>query len=52
MFDEICANLLTLSKYRKRTKREKTSKKIIEKISYQIEKSLPYELTNDQKNLK
>ena len=49
VFDEICANLLTLSKYRKRTKREKTSKKIIEKISYQIEKSLPYELTNDQK---
>ena len=49
VFDEICANLLTLSKYRKRTKREKTAKKIIEKISYQIEKSLPYELTNDQK---
>ena len=49
VFDEICANLLTLSKYRKRTKREKTSKKIIEKISYQIEKSLPYELTNEQK---
>ena len=49
VFDEICANLLTLSKYRKRIKREKITKRIIEKISYQIEKSLPYELTNDQK---
>ena len=48
VFDEICANLLTLSENRKRIKKDKKNKKFSENISKKIIKSLDYNLTDDQ----
>ena len=48
VFDEICANLLSLSKNRKRIKKYKQAKKFNEIISNDIIKKLPFELTNAQ----
>ena len=48
VFDEICANFLTLSENRKRIKKRKKSKKFNEVFSNQIIKQLPYELTKSQ----
>ena len=49
VFDEICANFLTLSKYRKRVKKNKISKLFSEKISKKIISKLPFKLTRSQK---
>tara|TARA_B100001121_G_scaffold176826_1_gene154228 strand:- start:1596 stop:3650 length:2055 start_codon:yes stop_codon:yes gene_type:complete len=49
VFDEICANFLTLSKNRKRIKRNKSSKSFSEKISKELISKLPFELTKSQK---
>ena len=48
VFDEICANFLTLSKNRKRIKKQKLNKKFEKKLSNKIIKSLPFKLTNAQ----
>ena len=48
-FDEIYANLLTLSENRKRIKRKKKIKNFKENISTNIIKRLTFSLTNDQK---
>ena len=47
-FDEICANLLSLSENRKRIKRNKKAKSFNETISDNILKNLPFKLTNAQ----
>ena len=47
-FDEICANLLSLSKNRKRIKKIKKAKSFNEIISNKILKHLPFRLTNAQ----
>ncbi len=49
VFDEICANLITLSQNRKRIRKNKIPKTINGKITSNILKLLPYNLTNDQK---
>ena len=49
VFDEICANFLTLSENRKRIKKLKKSKIFKNKLSNKILKKLPFELTNSQK---
>ncbi len=49
VFDEICANFLTLAENRIRIKKKKESKKFSENISSQIIKDLPFQLTNSQK---
>ena len=48
VFDEICANFLTLSENRKRIKKEKTPKIFKKSISRKILKELPYKLTKSQ----
>ena len=48
VFDELCANFLTLSENRKRIKIKKNSKIFSNKNSELIKKSLPFKLTNDQ----
>ena len=48
VFDEICANLLTLSENRIRIRSLKLSKKFNEKISNYIQKKLPFNLTKGQ----
>lgn len=50
VFDELCANFFTLSENRKRIKKEKLSKKFLEKKSNYIKNSLPFNLTKSQKN--
>ena len=50
VFDEICANFITLSEYRKRIKKEKKEKSFKEKISNNIINDLPFKLTNGQVN--
>ena len=50
VFDEICANFITLSKNRKRIKRKKIVKSFKKINSSRIIKNLPFELTNGQKN--
>ena len=50
VFDEICANFITLSKNRKRVKRKKIMKSFKKINSSKIIKNLPFELTNGQKN--
>ena len=50
VFDEICANFITLSKNRKRIKRKKIVKSFKKINSRRIIKNLPFELTNGQKN--
>ncbi len=51
VFDELCANFLTLSKNRKRIKKKKTPKKFVIDFSEIIQKKLPFELTNSQKKV-
>ena len=51
MFDEICANFITLSENRKRIKKNKNQKIFSEKISKKIIDNLPFELTQDQKKV-
>ena len=51
VFDEICANFFTLSKNRKRIKKEKIEKKFSQLKSNNILKKLPFNLTNSQKNV-
>ncbi len=48
VFDEICANFLTLSKNRRRIRGIKIKKTFEEKISKTIIKNLPFKLTNSQ----
>ena len=48
VFDEICANFLTLSENRKRIKKEKTPKIFKNSISNRILKTLPFKLTKSQ----
>ena len=48
VFDEICANFLTLSANRKRIKKEKTPKIFKNTISSKILKELPFKLTKSQ----
>ena len=49
VFDEIFANFLTLSKYRKRIKKNKISKSFSQTISKKIISKLPFNLTQSQK---
>ena len=49
VFDEICANFITLSENRKRIKKEKKIKKFKEIFSDQIINKLPFNLTHSQK---
>ena len=51
VFDELCANFLSLSENRKRIKKNKIPKKFFYKNSEPIIKSLPFDLTNSQKNV-
>ncbi len=48
VFDEICANFITLSKNRIRIKKQKKKKKFYKKISEEILRTLPYKLTAAQ----
>ena len=53
VFDEICANFLTLSENRKRVKKRKKNKIFQEKLSNKILEKLPFKLTSAQnKSLK
>ena len=49
VFDEICANFLTLSENRKRIKKEKNEKIFKKFFSNRIIEDLPFRLTNSQK---
>ncbi len=51
VFDEICANFLTLSENRKRIKKEKKNKIFNEIFAKRIIKQLPFQLTNSQKKV-
>ena len=51
VFDEICANFLTLSENRKRIKKEKTPKNFKTSISSRILKELPFKLTKSQESV-
>ena len=51
VFDELCANFLTLSVNRKRIKKLKSPKKFTTKNSMLIIKKLPFKLTNSQNNV-
>ncbi len=51
VFDEICANFLTLSENRKRIKKEKKNKIFNEIFAKQIIKKLPFQLTKSQKKV-
>ena len=51
VFDELCANFLTLSQNRKRIKKIKLPKKFNFKISQSIIDNLPFKLTNSQKKV-
>ncbi len=48
VFDELCANFLTLSENRKRIKKNKIPKKFNDNLSKKIIKKLPFKLTNSQ----
>ena len=50
-FDELCANFFTLSKNRKRIKKEKLPKLFFKKKSNYIEKKLPFSLTKSQQKV-
>ncbi len=50
-FDEICANLLSLSENRKRIKKEKIPKIFTDVFSSKILKELPFKLTSSQENV-
>ena len=51
VFDELCANFLTLSENRKRIKKEKLSKNFLRVNSMNIEKKLPFTLTKSQQKV-
>ena len=51
VFDELCANFISLSKNRQRIKIKKKSKKFNSKFSELIIQNLPFELTSDQKKV-
>ena len=51
VFDEICANLLTLSENRKRIKKNKIEKQFSGVFSKKIINNLEFKLTNDQKKV-
>jgi len=51
VFDEICANFLTLSENRKRIKKEKTPKTFKTTFSNRILKELPFKLTKSQESV-
>ncbi len=51
VFDEICANFITLSKNRRIIKKRKINKNFNEGISASIISSLPFKLTGDQKKV-
>ena len=51
VFDELCANFLTLSENRKRIRKRKSPKKFDYKYSESIIKKLSFELTNSQKKV-
>ena len=51
VFDELCANFISLSKNRQRIKIKKKSKKFNNQFSEMIIKDLPFELTLDQKKV-
>ena len=51
VFDELCANFLTLSKNRIRIKKKKTPKKFNLIFSEIVQKKLSFELTNSQKRV-
>ena len=51
VFDELCANFITLSENRKCLRRKKTPKKIDKIYSQKIINKLPFELTNSQKKV-
>ena len=51
VFDELCANFLSLSENRKRIRKKKFPKKINNEEAESIIKKLPFELTNSQKNV-
>ncbi len=51
VFDELCANFLTLSENRKRIKKNKVPKEINNEYSDLILKKLPFKLTNSQINV-
>ena len=51
VFDELCANFLTLSENRKRIKKNKLAKKFDNKYSNFIKNNLPFKLTNSQNNV-
>ena len=51
VFDELCANFFTLSKSRKRIKKEKLSKRFTKIKSNFIEKKLPFTLTESQQKV-
>ena len=51
VFDEICANFLTLSENRKRIKKEKTPKILKTSNSSRILKELPFKLTKSQESV-
>ncbi len=51
VFDELCANFLTLSENRKVIKKKKPPKKFDKKYEELILKRLPFKLTNDQKRV-
>ncbi len=51
VFDELCANFLTLSENRKRVKKKKLPKKFSNKFSKLVLENLPFKLTNSQKNV-
>ena len=51
VFDEICANLLTLSENRKRIKKNKKDKQFSGIFSKEIINNLEFKLTNDQKKV-
>ncbi|MDA7715221.1 ATP-dependent DNA helicase RecG [Pelagibacteraceae bacterium] len=51
VFDELSANFLTLSENRKRIRKNKNPKKFNNKYSELIIKSLPFKLTNSQKDV-
>ena len=51
VFDELCANFLTLSENRKRIKKNKVPKIFDENYSQKIIQELPFKLTNSQKKV-
>ena len=51
VFDELCANFLTLSENRKRIKRDKHPKEFNNECAESIIKNLPFKLTSDQNNV-